>query len=164
MNDDLDNEDDDDDRDLDDGQDPAERCLDNGCEDDGLGRCMICDRPLPDAPHWPGIRLRLPGRLKLARTRARAKERRALMRGRREILRMVPMLRRRGFLVPRAVDLVRIVDARVVCGRSASASAVVGAFGFWLGFPGGRAPTWRGCLHCDGDGCAVDRRDCDHGF
>ena len=154
-------DDDDDERGLDEGQDPAERCADYGCEDDGLGRCMYCDRRLlPDHGHIV-MRQRTTAKDRLKRTRARAKERRAIMRGQREILRQAPTLRRRGFVVPRAADLVRMVEVRTLGGQS---FAKVERLSFNLFLPLGRNDNEYGCLHCDGTGCCVDRNDCGHGL
>lgn len=154
-------EEEDDDRSLDDGQDGEPRCFDDGCEDDGLGRCMICDRRLPEASSYMAIRVRRSAKQKLARTRARAKERRAIMRGRRNALKGAARLRRRGERVQRDADIVQTHDV-IYLREKLHINFRIGEYLFFFGFPDVRVTNERGCLHCDGSGCRVDRRDCDH--
>lgn len=168
MSDDIEDDDDDrEDRGLDEGQDPGSRdpddyCAAYGCERDGSDRCWRCNRRMPPVLDPMFVGPRLTAKDRLARTRARAKERRALTRGRQEILRHAPMLRRWGYAVPRAVDLVEtVVVVTEWCGCQHMA---LSRDWFWLAFPDARDTNENGCLHCDGSGCREDRRDCDHGF
>lgn len=142
----------DDDRGLDDSELDDDHCANFGCDDgDEMGRCMRCRRDL-QPPLWPGLRARASGKIRLARTRARAKERRALMRGRREALKRAGWLRRAGVLVPcNALVVSDVRLCRFDSGRTLGATG--SAVSLTLDFAGPHDTNEAGCL---------DRENCGH--